>query len=140
MGPEGFDNGINSAILRYNGAPKFDPTTTQMSSVLPLQETNLHPLSNPGTPGQPIPGGFDISFNLLIARDRSSQMFTINGASFQPPTVPVLLQILSGTRNASELLPKGSVYPLPPNKLIEVSIPGGTSGAPVSCSFMIKVI
>jgi iron transport multicopper oxidase len=59
--------------------------------------------------------------------------FTINGVTFKPPSVPVLLQILSGARTASELLPKGSVYLLPPNKVVEVSLPGGAPGSPVSC-------
>ncbi len=43
----GFANGLNSAILRYKGAPDVDPTTIQPVSVAPLLETNLHPLSNP---------------------------------------------------------------------------------------------
>lgn len=37
----GFDNGLNSAILRYSGAPDQDPTTTQTPSVNPLLEQNL---------------------------------------------------------------------------------------------------
>jgi iron transport multicopper oxidase len=52
--------------------------------------------------------------------------------TFTPPTVPVLLQILSGAQLAQDLLPSGSVYSLPRNKVIEVSIPGGAPGAPVS--------
>jgi len=36
------DNGVNSAILRYAGAPIADPTTHNTSSKLPLVETNLH--------------------------------------------------------------------------------------------------
>lgn len=51
--------------------------------------------------------------------------------TFLPPSVPVLLQILSGAKAAQDLLPSGSVYTLPPNKVIEISIPGGTPGAPV---------
>jgi iron transport multicopper oxidase len=58
--------------------------------------------------------------------------FLVNGAPFIPPTVPVLLQILSGARTAQELLPPGSVYTLPPNKVIEISMPGGALGSPVS--------
>jgi iron transport multicopper oxidase len=57
---------------------------------------------------------------------------TVNGAKFVPPSAPVLLQILSGTKSATDLLPPGSVYVLPRNSVIEVSIPGGTPGAPVS--------
>lgn len=58
--------------------------------------------------------------------------FLVNGASFVPPDVPVLLQILSGAKNASELLPSGSIYGLAPNKSVELTIPGGALGGPVS--------
>ena len=42
VGQAGFDGGLNSAILRYQGAPVEDPTTTQTSSLNPLLEQNLH--------------------------------------------------------------------------------------------------
>jgi iron transport multicopper oxidase len=51
--------------------------------------------------------------------------------TFVPPTLPVMLQVLSGAQAAQDLLPAGSVYSLPPNKVIEISIPGGAPGAPV---------
>jgi hypothetical protein len=41
--------------------------------------------------------------------------FTLNNVAFNPPTVPVLLQILSGQHSAQSLLPTGSVYTLPSN-------------------------
>lgn len=50
-------------------------------------------------------------------------MWTVNGFSFTPPSVPVLLQILSGTTAAQDLLPAGDVYTLPPNAVVEISIP-----------------
>ena len=59
-------------------------------------------------------------------------LFTVNGVPFESPSVPVLLQILSGTQKASDLLPKGSVYELAPNKSVELTIPGGASDSPVS--------
>lgn len=43
----GFAGGLNSAILRYVGAPDTDPTTTQTPSVIPLVEANLHALVDP---------------------------------------------------------------------------------------------
>lgn len=55
--------------------------------------------------------------------------FFINNASFTPPTVPVLLQILSGAQAAQDLLPSGSVYTLPINKSIELTFPA-TANAP----------
>ena len=41
---KGFDNGINSAILRYEGAPVAEPTTVEKTSTKPLNEVDLHPL------------------------------------------------------------------------------------------------
>jgi hypothetical protein len=57
--------------------------------------------------------------------------FLINGVTFDAPIVPVLLQILNGA-NASELVPSGSIYPLEGNKSVEISIPAGAPGGPVS--------
>ncbi|KAG6818445.1 Acyl-coenzyme A oxidase 2 [Arthromyces matolae] len=123
-----FTGGINSAILRYLSAPNIDPTTTQTPSVNPLVETNLHPLTNPAAPGIPQVGAADVTMNLAVGV--SNGVFTINGASFVPPTVPVLLQILSGANTAQSLLPSGSVYTLPRNAVVELTIPGGSIGAP----------
>ena len=99
-----------------------------------MLETNLHPLSKPGAPGVPMPGAADVNLNLNIVFNFGTEKFTVNGASFIPPTAPVLLQILSGAQAAQDLLPSGSVYVLPRNKVIELSIPGGSPGSPVSGS------
>ncbi|CAA7264102.1 unnamed protein product [Cyclocybe aegerita] len=127
--PVGFDGGVNSAILRYSGAPVAEPNTTSTSSN-PMLETNLHPLENPGAPGIPVPGAADVNLNLQIVFNLTSLLFTVNNATFIPPSVPVLLQIMSGSLTAQELLPPGSVYVLPPNKVIEISMPGGAIGSP----------
>ncbi|KAI9511059.1 laccase [Russula earlei] len=107
----------NVAILRYLGSriqnPPSDPNRNIPQSVLPLKETNLHPLVPDPVPGKPFPGGADININLNVLLD----------------LVPVLLQILSGVSNASDLLPKGSVYGLQGNKSVEISIPAN-AGAP----------
>ncbi|KAJ7936277.1 laccase [Mycena leptocephala] len=129
-GTAGFDNGINSAILRYVGAPISDPTTTVTTSVNPLVETNLHPLVVTPVPGTHAVGAADVALNLVITLDFTTFKFAVNGAEFIPPTAPVLLQILSGAHTAADLLPPGSIYTLPPNSVIEVSVPGGTPGAP----------
>ncbi|KAF7365969.1 Multicopper oxidase/laccase [Mycena venus] len=129
-GTAGFDNGINSAILRYVGAPISDPTTTATTSVNPLVETNLHPLVPTPVPGTHAVGAADVALNLVITLDFTTFKFLVNGAEFVPPTAPVLLQILSGAHTAADLLPPGSIYTLPPNSVIEVSVPGGTPGAP----------
>lgn len=136
IGSTGFVGGLNSAILRYVLAPEADPTTSQSPNSSPLLETNLHTLQNPGAPGIPTPGAADVNINLGILFDFTKLKFTINGATFIPPTVPVLLQILSGARTAQDLLPPGDVYVLPPNKVIEITIPGGSIGSPVSLFFL----
>ena len=41
LGNSGFDNGINSGILRYEGAPEEEPTTTQGAIVNPFYEVNM---------------------------------------------------------------------------------------------------
>ncbi|KAF8327832.1 laccase [Amanita rubescens] len=130
VGTTGFTNGLNSAILRYAGALIADPTTNQTTSVNSLVETSLSPLVNLDIPGNPVKGGADINLNLDMVFNATTTTFFINGATFATPSVPVLLQILSGAKTAQELLPAGSVYVLPRNKSVEVSIPGGAPGSP----------
>ncbi|KAF8959648.1 Cupredoxin [Flammula alnicola] len=127
VGTKNFAGGLNSAILRYSGADAVDPTTT-VSLTNALLETNLHPLTDPSAPGTATLGAADVNLNLLISN--TAGKFSINGASFAPPTVPVLLQILSGASTAADLLPTGSVYVLPANKVVELSLPGGAPGSP----------
>ncbi|KAK0200620.1 laccase lcc5 [Desarmillaria ectypa] len=126
VGTQGFDGGINSAILRYDGAADVEPDTVALTSVLKMNETQLVPLENPGAPGSPEIGGVDVAMNLAFGFTNGK--FTINGASFVSPTTPILLQILSGAQTADNLLPEGSVYPLPTNSTIEISMPGGVIG------------
>ncbi|KAI0360992.1 laccase [Trametes cingulata] len=127
FGNVGFSGGINSAILRYDGAPAVEPTTTQTPSTNPLVEANLRPFTPMPVPGSPVSGGVDLALNMAFNFNGTN--FFINGASFVPPTVPVLLQILSGAQTAQELLPSGSVYTLPSNASIEISFPA-TAAAP----------
>nr|AMJ39540.1 laccase 3 [Coriolopsis trogii] len=126
----GFNDGINSAILRYKGAPVAEPNTTQTPSKKPLLETNLRPLTKQAVPGKPHPGGANVNINLELGVDTDRGLFLVNGAPFIPPDVPVLLQILSGNYSAQSLLPPGAVYTLPPHQSVEISIPGGVLGGP----------
>ncbi|KIL65095.1 multicopper oxidase [Amanita muscaria Koide BX008] len=127
-GQQGFQNGINSAIMRYVGAPTQDPTTSQSSNPTLLKETDLHSLFDFVAPGKGYPGGADVAVNLDVEFGPSG--FTVNGVSFDPPSIPALLQILSGKQTAQDLLPSGSIYTLPPNKVVEVTIAGSNTGAP----------
>ncbi|KAF8492161.1 laccase B [Russula emetica] len=131
--PDGnFAGLVNLAVLHYNGAPhahpKADPTVNIPVSVSPLVETNLHPLKSTPVPGLPGPNGADININLAIGFNAGA--FTVNGMSFQSPSVPVLLQILSGKQKASDLLPPGSIYGLEANKSVELTIPAFALGGP----------
>ena len=126
-----FNGGQNMAILRYEGASDEDPTSDAGPYELAFDEGNLHPLTNPGAPGIPEIGKADV--NLVLAMGFTTE-YTFGNVSYVAPPVPVLLQILSGARQASELLPNGSVYVLPPNKVIEISMPNNALaiGGPVS--------
>jgi iron transport multicopper oxidase len=55
----------------------------------------------------------------------------VNNVSYESPTVPILLQILSGVP-VGDLLPAGSIYPLRRNESVELYIPAGVLGGPVS--------
>jgi iron transport multicopper oxidase len=108
----------------------------------------FQPLLFGGAPGFPEPGKADVNINLnfgfvsssldllfyvrLTLRQNQFGKFTVNGVEYVNPTVPVLLQILSGAQRPNDLLPAGSVYQLPPNKVVEISMPGGLLGIEVS--------
>ncbi|KAF9459165.1 laccase 2 precursor, partial [Collybia nuda] len=132
LGQPGFDGGRNSAILRYAGAPDTEPATAPVSpqSAKVLQEVNLRALTDATAPGLPHPGGADFVLNLVHDFDTRTRKFRMNGHSFTPPNMPALLQIMSGTKTAQELMPKGSYYELPRGKVIELSLPGSQFGGP----------
>ncbi|KIJ21194.1 laccase [Paxillus involutus ATCC 200175] len=127
-----FDGGQNMAILRYAGALDQDPTSAAGPYELSFDESALHPLVDPGAPGIPEIGKADVNLNMVVGFQSPPGLFLINNVSWSNPPMPVLLQILSGARHPSELLPNGSVYELPPNKVVEISFPitGTGAGAP----------
>uniref|UniRef100_A0A0W0EWH1 Laccase n=1 Tax=Moniliophthora roreri TaxID=221103 RepID=A0A0W0EWH1_MONRR len=95
IGTMSYTSGINSAILRYDTAEEEEPDVLDITSTNPLSEADLVPLENPGAPGDPVVGGVDYALHLNFAFT-STATFTVNDATLVPPTVPVLLQILSG--------------------------------------------
>ncbi|PFH47532.1 multicopper oxidase [Amanita thiersii Skay4041] len=119
------ETGVNAAILRYQGASNADPTTSQSGSNF-AHEEDLIPLK----PSFDIAGKPDVKLNFNIGLNADATAFAMNGHTFTPPTVPVLLQILSGKADPLDLMPKDSVIVLPRNKLIEITIPGGSIQAP----------
>ncbi|KAI0266266.1 Cupredoxin, partial [Gloeopeniophorella convolvens] len=99
---QGYTGLINLAVLRYDGAPSANPTTIQPPTFRSASCHSSRRICIP-VPGNPTPGGADININLAIAI--SGAQFTVNDVAFDPPSVPVLLQILSGAKNASDLVP-----------------------------------
>nr|UDP83128.1 laccase 14 [Cyathus bulleri] len=86
---------------------------------------------NASLPGEPHINGADASYNIAIAFNPLTFKFKVNGATYDPPTVPILLQTLSGAVNPSDLVPADSIYPLPKNKVIQLSIPAGVTSSVV---------
>jgi FtsP/CotA-like multicopper oxidase with cupredoxin domain len=123
---ETFVRGVNSAILRYEGADQGkDPESKQQNNTIPLVETNLHP-ANP----EPVPdvdGVIPITVQFDSGAPQRSK-WSFNNVSWVYPTVPVLLQILSGTTDPAKLLPKGSIIGLARNKIYQLNIQGGVNG------------
>ncbi|KAF8063624.1 laccase [Lyophyllum atratum] len=120
-GNPNFNPALTKAILRYKGARIAEPTTN--NTVGPkLLDQQMHPIASehPGMLGS---GPADVAITLNIAQP-NPPFFDINGISYISPTVPVLLQLLSGAAKPQDLLPSEQVFILPKNKLIEVSIPG----------------
>ncbi|KAF9441138.1 multicopper oxidase [Macrolepiota fuliginosa MF-IS2] len=125
-----FAGGVNSAILRYKGAPIADPTSSKQTTKIPLVEAELRPNPAIKAPGGSQPGSADVIFNLDLEFDEAAFLFSINGTTFKPPLVPVLLQILSGARTAQELIPAGSIYTVERNQTVQINFPGGLEGGP----------
>ncbi|KAF9259962.1 laccase [Marasmius fiardii PR-910] len=125
-----FDQGMNLAILRYRDSPVVEPTTSAPIKDIRLNENDLHPLQseNPGAPGAPVIDGADVDLNLVVGFNSATGQFNINGSPYAPPSIPVLLQILSGNVRPEQLLPAGSVYTLPANKSVQLSFPIGDHG------------
>ncbi|KIJ21196.1 laccase [Paxillus involutus ATCC 200175] len=132
QGNQTYTGGQNSAILRYAGAPDEDPTSVPGPYDLSFDEGALHPLVNPGSPGVPQIGQADVNLNIVIGFEVPPGLFLMNNVAWSNPPMPVLLQILSGSLHPSDLLPSGSVYELPQNKVVEISFPniGPTHGGP----------
>jgi iron transport multicopper oxidase len=56
----------------------------------------------------------------------------VNNVSYENPSVPILLQILSGVKTVQELVPSGSIYGLKRDEVVQLTIPAGVVGGPVS--------
>ncbi|KAK0478771.1 laccase [Armillaria novae-zelandiae] len=115
---------LTRAILRYEGAPDREPTTNNTPGIK-LNDADMHPIAQEG-PGKLGDGPPDVAYTLSITQP-NPPFFDINGISYISPSVPVLLQILSGAAKPQDFLPSvatDKIFLLPPNKTIEISIPG----------------
>jgi iron transport multicopper oxidase len=122
--------GNATAILRYTGSPSINPKNRTTPNSISLNETSLHPLTPPWTELQ---RDADIKLDLVIRFNQSRFLFYVNGVQYIPPTVPVLLQILNGAMTAADLLPNGTIYTLPKNKVVDITFNTDTApGGPVS--------
>ncbi|TFK98909.1 laccase [Pterulicium gracile] len=121
-GPQGYENGVNMAILRYKGAPTTDPTSVQTVKKKALVSSALAPLVNPAAPGIPELGKADVNIRLEVGVNMETGLFNMNGVPYTSPSVPVLLQVLSGAASALDLMPSGSVYVLPKDKVVEITL------------------
>ncbi|KAF9254733.1 laccase [Marasmius fiardii PR-910] len=125
---QSFINGMNSAILRYEGAPDEEPAEQLEDDIVttnPLKEQRLSPLETRQVPGEPRLGGVDYALHLQFGFNESVPNFLVNGQKFAAPSSPVLLQILSGVTKPSDIMPGGTLYALPMNSSIELSMSGG---------------
>ncbi|KAF5351415.1 hypothetical protein D9758_013508 [Tetrapyrgos nigripes] len=122
-GNPNFNPNLTLAILRYRGAPNREPTTNNTGAAgVKLNDGDMHPIASEG-PGKLGSAPADVAFNLVISQP-NLPFFDINNISYISPTVPVLLQILSGAAQPQDVLPSEQIFWIPPNATIEISIPG----------------
>jgi len=116
-----FDPTLTLAILRYEGAPAVEPTTVNVPG-LKMDDALMHPIASEG-PGNLGSGPPDFAMTLNIAQP-NPPLFDINGISYVSPSLPVLLQLLSGAAKPTDFMPSDQVIVLPTNAIVDISIPG----------------
>ncbi|KAK7018300.1 laccase 3 [Favolaschia claudopus] len=118
-----YNPNLTLAILRYEGAPAVEPTTHDTPELgTKMDDALMHPIAAEG-PGKLGSGPPDFAVTLNIAQP-TAPFFEINGISYLSPSLPVLLQLLSGAAKPTDLLPSEQVILLPPNSIVDISIPG----------------
>ncbi|KAF5313815.1 hypothetical protein D9758_018859 [Tetrapyrgos nigripes] len=130
IGTQGFAGGINSAILRYAQADAtVEPDTPLETATNPLVEADLVPLENPGAPGQPQVGGVDVAINLAVTFV-SRTVCCLMAQHLFLPRFPSSSKSSLALNLLTTFLPAGSVYNLPLNSTVELSLPAGAVGGP----------
>ncbi|KIK71365.1 hypothetical protein GYMLUDRAFT_235696 [Collybiopsis luxurians FD-317 M1] len=111
---------LTLAIFRYAGAPDEEPTTNNTGILgTKLNDADMHPIASED-PGKLGDGEPDIHFELNISQP-NPPFFDINNISYISPTLPLLLQILSGAADPQDFLPSNQVLLIQPNWTIEHS-------------------
>ncbi|SJL08430.1 probable Laccase-1 [Armillaria ostoyae] len=105
-GNPNFNPDLTRAILQYEGAPDREPTTNNTPGIK-LDDADMHPIAQEW-PGKLGDGPPDVAYTLSITQP-NPPFFDINGISYISPTVPVLLQILSGAAQPQDFLPSEQV-------------------------------
>lgn len=94
-GPTGNNNSLIKAILRYEGAPDAEPVTVDDNgNGTKIIDALMHPIVQAG-PGNLGTGPADFAITLNVSQP-NPPYWDINGISYISPTLPVLLQMLSG--------------------------------------------
>ncbi|KAG8791727.1 hypothetical protein FRC12_008259 [Ceratobasidium sp. 428] len=121
------DPSLIKAILRYNGAPATDPTTSQTSGTT-LAVSSLKPVENPGAPGGNRPA--DVVIDLKYGGVSGGKTgWQVNGSQYKAPSLPTLLAILSKNATTSaDFAPSENTLVLPFNKVVELRIQGSSQG------------
>ncbi|KAJ7760329.1 putative laccase 1d precursor [Mycena olivaceomarginata] len=109
-----FNASLTLAILRYVGAPDVEPTTVNVPGAK-LDDALMHPIASEGpetsAPAQP---------TMPWCSTSPSRMHLVHLA-----IAACTLQLLSGASKPTDFLPSEQLFLLPPNSIIDITIPGG---------------
>ncbi|KAF6755667.1 laccase 16 [Ephemerocybe angulata] len=116
------------AVLHYEGAPDAEPTTpAKVGASNVLEEYQLAALENPGAPGGSAPA--DRIIDLQFSRETSGgTKWKFNGIQYQSPSVPTLLQIISGATNPADFTTSEHTLVLNHNEIVEIHLHGSANG------------
>ncbi|KAF5360031.1 hypothetical protein D9758_007648 [Tetrapyrgos nigripes] len=137
------------AVLHYVGAPDSDPkgkpknlatvtTATSSANVVDvaakgglklLDESDLHPVFNPGAPGGSGPADRVIDLNFHRDSDSGELEWTINGIKYESPDLPTLLNIMANNFSTeSQFSTSEHTFVLNRDEVVELQIHGSADG------------
>ncbi|KAF9447936.1 multicopper oxidase [Macrolepiota fuliginosa MF-IS2] len=105
---------------------EHDPVEVQNFDIWPaLADKDMHPIAQEGPKGLGS-GLAGKSIVLTIDNLINPPFFGTNNISYISPSIPVLLQLLSGEKWPKDLLPSEQVFIIERNKIIDVTFPVAT--------------